>query len=73
MSDCNSNIFNNGSFLLSSLTLILAFLGLMIRYCLRSKCVDVRFCGIRCLRDVNAEENELIYRNEHNILNEEKV
>lgn len=33
-----------------------AFLGLTIKACLRSKCDNVEFCGIRIHRNVEVEE-----------------
>ena len=36
--------------------LAFAFLGLTIKACLRSKCDNVEFCGIRIHRNVEVEE-----------------
>lgn len=59
----------NGTFFITITTIITGFLGLTIRYCLKSKCEDVSLCwgGFTIHRNVAVEENDI--ENNNNDMN----
>ena len=64
----DTNQFNAG-FWISFVGLILSFLGLLLVYCLKSKCKTCSICFglIKIERDVQAENDEEKLELEHNI------
>jgi hypothetical protein len=55
----------NGAFFLSLATMFFGFLGLTIKYCLKSKCEDINICGIHIQRRVDLEVEEEKYEIDH--------
>lgn len=59
----------NGTFWITIATLLTGSVALSIRYCLKSKCSNIRLC-YGCLeidRAVELEQNEIIEMTENNI------
>ena len=62
----------NSVFFLSLATLTFAFLGIVLKYCLRSKCSDISLCGvIHIKREVDLEVEEELKQMEMGIKREE--
>ena len=57
----------NGAFFLSLATMLFGFLGLSIKYCLKSKCEDINLCGVHIQRRVDLEVDEEKYEIDHNV------
>jgi hypothetical protein len=57
----------NGAFFLSIATMVFGFLGLSIKYCLKSKCEDINLCGIHIKRRVDLEIEEEKYEIDHTV------
>ena len=55
----------NGAFFLSLATMIFTFLGLTVKFCLKSKCEDINLCGIHIQRRVDLEVEEEKYEIDH--------
>ena len=63
----------NSVFFLSFATITFAFLGIVLKYCLRSKCSDIELCGlIHIKRDVQAEIQEEMKEMELGVHNKEE-
>jgi hypothetical protein len=46
----------DGVFFITIATIVFGFLGLSVRFCYKSKCKEVSFCGFHLIRDTENEE-----------------
>ena len=46
----------DGVFFITIGSILFGFLGLSVRFCYKSKCKEVSFCGIHIIRDTENEE-----------------
>ena len=51
-------VFDSGFWITMSAS-VFAFLGLSVRACLKSNCVEVNCCCFKCLRDTENQDLEL--------------
>ena len=40
------------SFILTSFGILTGFIGAVLTYCLKSRCSEIKFCGVYCKREV---------------------
>jgi hypothetical protein len=57
--------------LITVLSLSFSFIIIMVKICIKSKCNEINFCGIKIKRDIKSEVEEHKYDIEHNIKNDE--
>ena len=61
----------DGVFFITIVTILTTFLGLMLKYCLKSKCGEINFCWgcLRINRNVEIEQEEEIRAMELGVVN----
>lgn len=50
----------DATFFITLSGIIAGILGVLVNGCLKSRCKDVKLCGMECVRDTEAEDREVM-------------